>query len=168
MSDISAYSAPSTSRPSDQYSHLSKLPQAICQFMLDQPGTAEGVHVSAIARAVGNLADAGKIRYLIMSFKRISLTLIHAARHWIPSWTMVSCTQPLTTPTSNSQVEETWLADFCQITYACAYSPHVYYSFAPDSHRPLALTAPRCLCSRLNKPGRVCLPCDDPVRGIEH
>ncbi|KAJ2913448.1 hypothetical protein MD484_g6961, partial [Candolleomyces efflorescens] len=61
MSDISAYSAPSTSRPSDQYSHLSKLPQAICQFMLDQPGTAEGVHVSAIARAVGNLADAGKI-----------------------------------------------------------------------------------------------------------
>ncbi|KAJ2932907.1 hypothetical protein H1R20_g4213, partial [Candolleomyces eurysporus] len=63
MSDISAYSAPSTSRlPSDQYSHLPKLSQAICQFMSGHPSTAEGVHVSAIARAVGGLGvDATKI-----------------------------------------------------------------------------------------------------------
>lgn len=108
MSDMSAYSAPSTSRPSDQYSHLPKLPQAICQFMLEQPGTAEGVHVSAIARAVGNIADAGKIRYFdsVLCFIRISLTSMNAARHWMASWTMVSSTQPLTTLTSNLQIEE--------------------------------------------------------------
>jgi hypothetical protein len=115
MSDISAYSAPSTSRPSDQYSHLPKLPQAICQFMLEQPGTAEGVHVSAIARAVGHIADAGKIRYFdsVLCFIRILLTSMNAARHWMASWTMVSSTQPLTTLTSNLQIEELY-----QLTYA--------------------------------------------------
>ena len=130
MSDMSAYSAPSTSRPSDQYSHLPKLPQAICQFMLEHPCSAEGVHVSAIARAVGSLADAEKIRYLdiVLCFRRILLTLVTAAKHWMASWTMVSSTQPLTTLTSNLQPEHQ--TDFVRLrTPTCLLLPVIYSCF---------------------------------------
>lgn len=37
----------------DQYSHLPQLQRRIAEFMTTQPDTDEGVHVAAIARAVG-------------------------------------------------------------------------------------------------------------------
>lgn len=54
MGDVSAYAAPSTTIQSDSYAHLPKLQQLIVHFMAEQPPSAEGIHVSAIARAVGN------------------------------------------------------------------------------------------------------------------
>ncbi|KAG8217715.1 hypothetical protein J3R82DRAFT_5872 [Butyriboletus roseoflavus] len=41
---------------SDRYSHLPNLPRSIIAFMQAQPSNAEGIHVSAIARAVGGNA----------------------------------------------------------------------------------------------------------------
>jgi replication factor A2 len=58
---LSAYSAaqvhPSGVR--DEYSHLPPVPRSIVHFMLNQPQRPEGVHVTAIAKAVG--ADAESI-----------------------------------------------------------------------------------------------------------
>lgn len=66
MGDASAYAAPSTTIQSDSYAHLPKLQQLIVHFMAEQPPSAEGIHVSAIARAVGNAGGgAQKIRYVL-------------------------------------------------------------------------------------------------------
>lgn len=68
MGDASAYAAPSTSMSSDAYAHLPKLQQAIIRFMAEQPPSSEGIHVFAIARAVGGGAtDAQKIRCAVYS-----------------------------------------------------------------------------------------------------
>jgi len=48
-----AYSAQPAVRSSDQFSHLPKLHRSIITFIQAQPSSAEGIHVSAIARAVG-------------------------------------------------------------------------------------------------------------------
>lgn len=58
---LSAYSAAQVhhSGVKDQYSQLPPVPRSIVQFMQNQPQTREGVHVSAIAKAVG--ADAESI-----------------------------------------------------------------------------------------------------------
>lgn len=58
-----AYSAqPAVSN--DQFSHLPKLHRSIIAFIQAQPSNAEGVHVSAIARAVGG--NAVTIRYAVV------------------------------------------------------------------------------------------------------
>ena len=59
-----AYSAQSTVRSSDQFSHLPNLHRSIIAFIQAQPSSAEGIHVSAIARAVGG--DAVTIRYVVV------------------------------------------------------------------------------------------------------
>ncbi|KAJ3550981.1 hypothetical protein NMY22_g84 [Coprinellus aureogranulatus] len=65
MGDASAYAAPTTSMQSDAYAHLPKLQQAIVRFMAEQPPSSEGIHVFAIARAVGSGgSDAQKIRHV--------------------------------------------------------------------------------------------------------
>ena len=70
MGDASAYAAPSTSMSSDAYTHLPKLQQAIIRFMAEQPPSSEGIHVFAIARAVGGGAtDAQKISCATYSTK---------------------------------------------------------------------------------------------------
>jgi len=58
---LSAYSAPQAhqSEVKDQYAHLPPVPRSIVHFMQSQPQRPEGVHVSAIAKAVG--ADAESI-----------------------------------------------------------------------------------------------------------
>ncbi|KAI0006130.1 replication protein A subunit RPA32 [Russula compacta] len=58
---LSEYSAAQVhhSEVKDQYSQLPPVPRSIVQFMQKQPQTPEGVHVSAIAKAVG--ADAESI-----------------------------------------------------------------------------------------------------------
>ncbi|TFK29982.1 replication protein A, subunit RPA32 [Coprinopsis marcescibilis] len=62
MTDASAYNAGDSSRiSSDQYSHLPALQQSIVRFLKENCKTDEGIHVSAIARAVGNGSDAIKI-----------------------------------------------------------------------------------------------------------
>ncbi|KAI0306473.1 replication protein A subunit RPA32 [Multifurca ochricompacta] len=56
---LSIYSAQGPqSEVKDQYSHLQPVPRSIVQFMLNQPQTREGVHVSAIVKAVGADAEA--------------------------------------------------------------------------------------------------------------
>jgi len=42
----------------DKYSHLPPVPRSIAHFMLNQPQRLEGIHVSAIAKAVGADAEA--------------------------------------------------------------------------------------------------------------
>jgi replication factor A2 len=56
----SAYAAAQTrqSGASDQYAHLPPVPRSIVNFMANQPQRPEGVHVSAIAKAVGADADS--------------------------------------------------------------------------------------------------------------
>ncbi|KNZ71816.1 Replication factor A protein 2, partial [Termitomyces sp. J132] len=56
----SAYTG-QASKITDQYSHLPPLQQKIVRFIASQPQSEEGVHVSAIARAVGSEGDAQKI-----------------------------------------------------------------------------------------------------------
>jgi replication factor A2 len=58
---LSAYSAGQVhqSAVKDQYAHLPPVPRSIVHFMLSQPQRPEGVHVGAIAKAVG--ADAESI-----------------------------------------------------------------------------------------------------------
>jgi replication factor A2 len=58
---LSAYSAAQVnpSGVKDEYSHLPPVPRSIVHFMLNQPQRPEGVHVTAIAKAVG--ADAESI-----------------------------------------------------------------------------------------------------------
>ncbi|KAF8559772.1 replication protein A, subunit RPA32 [Imleria badia] len=51
-----AYSAQPTAASSDQFSHLPQLHRAIISFIQSQPSSAEGIHVGAIARAVGGNA----------------------------------------------------------------------------------------------------------------
>ncbi|KAF8447741.1 replication protein A subunit RPA32 [Boletus edulis BED1] len=53
-----AYSAQPTVTSSDRYSHLPNLHRSIIAFIQAQPSSAEGVHVSAIARTVGGDAVA--------------------------------------------------------------------------------------------------------------
>ncbi|KAN0077094.1 hypothetical protein V8E55_010949 [Tylopilus felleus] len=48
-----AYSAQPIVGSSDRFSHLSNLHRSIIDFMRGQPSSAEGIHVGAIARAVG-------------------------------------------------------------------------------------------------------------------
>lgn len=60
---VSAYTG-QASKVSDQHSHLPPLQQKIVRFIESQPRSEEGVHVSAIARAVGTDGDAQKIRCL--------------------------------------------------------------------------------------------------------
>ncbi|KAG6874207.1 hypothetical protein C0995_003753 [Termitomyces sp. Mi166 len=57
---VSAYTG-QASKISDQYTHLPPLQQKIVRFIASQPLSEEGVHVSAIARAVGSDGDAQKI-----------------------------------------------------------------------------------------------------------
>lgn len=59
MTDASAYSAPSTTTTNNtQYAHLPALQQKIIAYMQNEPASAEGIHVWAIARAVGSGSDA--------------------------------------------------------------------------------------------------------------
>ena len=46
----------------DAYSHLPRLQQSIVRFIIGQPRSDEGIHVAAIARAIGTEGDAQKIR----------------------------------------------------------------------------------------------------------
>jgi len=57
---LSAYSAGQVhqSTTNDQYGHLEPVSQSIVRFMLNQPQRPEGVHVSAIAKAVGGSAES--------------------------------------------------------------------------------------------------------------
>ncbi|KAI0054149.1 nucleic acid-binding protein [Auriscalpium vulgare] len=55
----SAYTAQAQAATSNQYSHLPAVPRNIITFMLAQPPSEEGIHIGAIARAVG--ADADEI-----------------------------------------------------------------------------------------------------------
>ena len=48
----------------DQYSYLPPLERSIVTFMLNQPSSEDGIHVGAIARAVGG--SAASIRYAIL------------------------------------------------------------------------------------------------------
>ncbi|TFK42517.1 hypothetical protein BDQ12DRAFT_278987 [Crucibulum laeve] len=45
----------------DEYSHLPALQRSIIRFILEQPHNDEGIHVAAIARAIGTDGDALKI-----------------------------------------------------------------------------------------------------------
>ncbi|EDR14860.1 uncharacterized protein LACBIDRAFT_244225, partial [Laccaria bicolor S238N-H82] len=45
----------------DEYSHRPKLEQDICRFIAEQPANDAGIHVAAIARAVGGGGDAHRI-----------------------------------------------------------------------------------------------------------
>ncbi|KAI9571343.1 hypothetical protein HD554DRAFT_2075347 [Boletus coccyginus] len=51
-----AYSAQPAVASSDQFSHLPSLHRSIIAFIQSQPSSAEGIHVGAIARAVGGTA----------------------------------------------------------------------------------------------------------------
>lgn len=57
---LSAYSAAQghQSGVKDEYSHLPPVARNIVQFIQNQPQMPEGVHVSAIAKAVGADADS--------------------------------------------------------------------------------------------------------------
>ncbi|KAF9004673.1 replication protein A subunit RPA32 [Cyathus striatus] len=57
----SAYLNQNTSAASDEFASLPPLQRAIVRFILDQPPSDEGVHVAAIARAIGTDGDAHKI-----------------------------------------------------------------------------------------------------------
>ena len=46
----------------DAYSDLPPLQQSIVRFIIGQPRSDEGIHVAAIARAIGSGVDAQKIR----------------------------------------------------------------------------------------------------------
>lgn len=61
--NASAYTNQSRSAGNDQFSHLPPLQQSIARFILQQPPTEEGIHVAAIARAIGIDGDAQRIRY---------------------------------------------------------------------------------------------------------
>jgi replication factor A2 len=63
------YTNPSTAI-SDEYSHRPKLEQDICQFIAEQPANDAGIHVAAIAQAVGGGGDAHRIRYVARLFFR--------------------------------------------------------------------------------------------------
>ncbi|EFI28370.1 hypothetical protein CC1G_13904 [Coprinopsis cinerea okayama7 len=60
MADASVYNVGSTAT-SDQFSHLPVLQRQIVRFLQENSTSDEGVHVSAIARAVGSGNDAQKI-----------------------------------------------------------------------------------------------------------
>jgi len=55
-SGASAYSAPAHNVSTDQYAYLPELERNIVAFMIGQPPNEEGIHVGAIARAVGGSA----------------------------------------------------------------------------------------------------------------
>lgn len=68
MGDASAYSAQPGAGANDRFPHLPVLQRQIVRFLQDNCTTEEGVHVSAIARAVGGGSDAMKIRYIQTTF----------------------------------------------------------------------------------------------------
>ncbi|PPQ87992.1 hypothetical protein CVT25_001071 [Psilocybe cyanescens] len=55
--NLSAYSAQNAGGPNDQYSHLPPLQRNIIRFILNQPPREEGIHVAAIAKAIGASGD---------------------------------------------------------------------------------------------------------------
>jgi replication factor A2 len=59
MDGASAYTSQSRA-PTNQFAGLPTLQRSIMEFLTSQPYNDEGVHVGAIARAVGG--EAGKIR----------------------------------------------------------------------------------------------------------
>jgi len=59
--NTSAYTSQSRPTATDQFSHLPPLQRSIARFILQQPSTDEGIHVAAIARAIGTAGDAQKI-----------------------------------------------------------------------------------------------------------
>jgi len=59
-STMASYTNPSAAI-SDEYSHRPKLEQDICRFIAEQPANEAGIHVAAIARAVGGGGDAHRI-----------------------------------------------------------------------------------------------------------
>jgi hypothetical protein len=60
----SAYAAQTSSTSSDsRFANLPDLPKRIIEFIVTQPSAEEGVHVAAIARAIGG--DALSIRYAL-------------------------------------------------------------------------------------------------------
>lgn len=65
-SNLSAYSAQSNSTGlPDQFGHLPQLQRAIINFIISQPPQEEGIHVAAIAKAIGASGeDARKIRWV--------------------------------------------------------------------------------------------------------
>lgn len=66
MANYTSLSAPI----GDEYSHRPKLEQDICRFIAVQPANDAGIHVAAIARAVGGGVDAHRIRYVTGLFSR--------------------------------------------------------------------------------------------------
>ncbi|THH26464.1 hypothetical protein EUX98_g7719 [Antrodiella citrinella] len=56
LNGASAYTAPAHNVSTDQYTHLAPLEKSIVTFMVSQPPNDEGIHVGAIARAVGGSA----------------------------------------------------------------------------------------------------------------
>ena len=65
--NASAYTAQSSRTAEDeQWAHLPALQRSIVKFIRDQPPHDDGVHVAAIARAVGG--EATKIRYVWSSW----------------------------------------------------------------------------------------------------
>ncbi|KAH9484363.1 Replication factor A protein 2 [Psilocybe cubensis] len=60
--NMSAYSVQGGGGPSDQFSHLPALQRNIVRFIMSQPPREEGIHVAAIAKAIGaGGQDAHKI-----------------------------------------------------------------------------------------------------------
>lgn len=76
-SATSAYVSPSHANAiKDEYSHLPPLQRSIVRFISGQPRSDEGVHVAAIARAIGADGDAQKIRWdIIIKANGSNLTL---------------------------------------------------------------------------------------------
>ncbi len=58
----SAYANQSTSAADTEYSHLPPVQRKIVQFILSQPPNHDGVHIAAIARAIGG--NAAEIRFV--------------------------------------------------------------------------------------------------------
>ena len=97
MADASAYNSGESSRfSSDQYSHLPALQQSIARYLKENCTTEEGIHVSAIARAVGNGSDALKIRSGVPSVLVYLQLNNFLATHLTPSWIADSSTPPST------------------------------------------------------------------------
>ena len=75
----SAYAAQTQQVAQDQFAHLAPLHRGIVTFMKSQPPNDAGVHVSAIARAVGG--DAVSIRLGIILFSWVKVNLTCPSRH---------------------------------------------------------------------------------------
>lgn len=69
----SAYANQSTSAADTEYSHLPPVQRKIVQFILSQPPNHDGVHIAAIARAIGG--NAAEIRFVIHLSKAFVLLI---------------------------------------------------------------------------------------------